>query len=356
MIAKEKNNPSVVVNPPHIRIQHIPAIPITPKKCDQSPVIIEYCFNNETVSITTTKSNTSPSYSTSSSSTQNNHHHQNHHQQHNHPAMATMFVHGRKKLDKDDKSIIEELATTNAEYKKVNSFLSDEIELLKRENDLLKFELIKVHMSDSGVCNQLTNSGSAAHSEAEEEGGCCIGGSSTCISTENSASTPMNKSSMRNIEVALRSKFLNCSTSSINNNSMVYTVPCFNMTSNNNNTTNQEKKHRNSNSSSSGNSSASSSSWSISATASSIIHGTNSSHGIVDSNVNNNKIQEFKSIDLSKYIDDDDDDNEDDEDEFYDQYDYDNNNNINNHSMYTNNSNSSENGSINHPPLEFTYN
>ncbi len=37
------------------------------------------------------------------------------------------------KLEKDEKSIIEELSTTNAEFKKVNSFLVNEIEQLKKE-------------------------------------------------------------------------------------------------------------------------------------------------------------------------------------------------------------------------------
>ena len=53
------------------------------------------------------------------------------------------------KLDKDRGSIIEELSTTNAEYKKVNTFLINEIEQLKKENDYLKVELIKMHMSES---------------------------------------------------------------------------------------------------------------------------------------------------------------------------------------------------------------
>ncbi|CAF1116589.1 unnamed protein product, partial [Brachionus calyciflorus] len=53
------------------------------------------------------------------------------------------------KLNKDDKSIIEELSTKNGEFNKVNQFLINEIEQLKKENDFLKVELLKIHMSDS---------------------------------------------------------------------------------------------------------------------------------------------------------------------------------------------------------------
>jgi tetratricopeptide (TPR) repeat protein len=45
------------------------------------------------------------------------------------------------KLHKDDKSIIEELKVTNTEYKKLNSFLIDEISQLKHENSYLKEEM-----------------------------------------------------------------------------------------------------------------------------------------------------------------------------------------------------------------------
>ena len=126
--AKSPTAPATSINTSNtnIHIQHIPASAMTQRKCDQSPVIIEYCFNGDNVSITT--------------------------QRERNEAEA-MFIHGRKKLDKDDKSIIEELTTTNAEYKKVNSYLADEIEQLKRENDLLKVELIKIHMSDSLTSN-----------------------------------------------------------------------------------------------------------------------------------------------------------------------------------------------------------
>jgi hypothetical protein len=53
------------------------------------------------------------------------------------------------KLQKDSKSIIEELSTANCEYKKVNCFLINEIEILKKENDYLKVELLKMHVDDS---------------------------------------------------------------------------------------------------------------------------------------------------------------------------------------------------------------
>ena len=48
---------------------------------------------------------------------------------------------------KDERSVIEELVTTNREYKKVNTFLVNEIEQLKQENEQLKVELLKLNMS-----------------------------------------------------------------------------------------------------------------------------------------------------------------------------------------------------------------
>lgn len=56
---------------------------------------------------------------------------------------------GYLKLEKDGRSVLEELSTTNAEYKKVNSFLIDEIEQLKRENEFLKSELLKISSSSA---------------------------------------------------------------------------------------------------------------------------------------------------------------------------------------------------------------
>jgi hypothetical protein len=113
---------------PHVRVQHIPIAALrqqaqTINKCDQSPVIIEYCYNSDQVTFVRAE-------------------HKNEHK------TESMFVQGRKKLDKDDQLKIEELSTTNAAYKKVNSLLAGEIEQLKRENDLLKMRLVKVHMSD----------------------------------------------------------------------------------------------------------------------------------------------------------------------------------------------------------------
>lgn len=235
-------------------------------KCDQSPVIIEYCFNNDNVTINTKKQ----------------------HQE-------AMLIHSRKKLDKDDKSIIEELSTTNAEYKKVNSFLADEIAQLKRENDQLKVELIKVHMSDS-----LTSSDSSV---------------SSIDNNQASSSTPKPHAALHRIN---------------NNNSMLHTVSCFNVVNNQNHsqmTTDQ----------SSGESSTSSSNWSIST------NSANSSHmkeavSLNSTNVeqnNNQKIGQFKSIDLSRYIDDDED------DYFHDSY-------------QQQTDEDSYELSENHPPFEFT--
>ena len=87
----------------------------------------------------------------------------------------TRFKHASK-LYKDDKSIIEELSTTNGEFKKVNEFLINEIEQLKKENDFLKVELLKIHMNDS--CNDLSSSDNANTSS--------ISNSSSSILTTNS--------------------------------------------------------------------------------------------------------------------------------------------------------------------------
>lgn len=70
------------------------------------------------------------------------------------------------KLEKDGKIVIEELSTNNAEYKKVNSFLIEEIENLKRENEFLKSELLKMHsslnMSQNSSRSSLSISGSSS--------------------------------------------------------------------------------------------------------------------------------------------------------------------------------------------------
>jgi hypothetical protein len=63
---------------------------------------------------------------------------------------SNKFKHGLK-LNKDEKAVIEELSTTNVEYKKVNTFLINEIEKLKKENDFLKVELLKIHMTESFI-------------------------------------------------------------------------------------------------------------------------------------------------------------------------------------------------------------
>lgn len=218
------------------------------KKCDQSPVIVEYCYNSDKVNIVTSPQNQ-----------------QKQHQQ------ESMFVQGRKKLDKDESSIIEELSTTNAEYKKVNSHLASEIEQLKRENDLLKIELIKVHMSDS------------------------LSSSDSLDNNQNlNSSTPKQTS-------------LHQGTSKLG--SSLHTVPCFNVTSN-----------------SSGHSSTSSSSWSISTNSANSSH--DSGHG--------EPINQFKSVDLSKYIDEDE--GEVDEDELSSHYEFD----------------EDSNDVSSHPPFEFT--
>jgi hypothetical protein len=60
----------------------------------------------------------------------------------NNPNTTGGYYRGSK-LTKDDKSLIEELTTTNLEFKKVNLFLINEIESLRKENLFLKSELLK---------------------------------------------------------------------------------------------------------------------------------------------------------------------------------------------------------------------
>lgn len=244
---KKKQQMAIIKKLQHQRVQHIPISVAKPsgqtqsaKKCDQSPVIVEYCYNSDKVNIVTSPQN----------------------------QQESMFVQGRKKLDKDESSIIEELSTTNAEYKKVNSYLATEIEQLKRENDLLKIELIKVHMSDS------------------------LSSSDSLDNQNLNSSTPKQGS-------------LHQGTNNCKLDSSLHTVPCFNVTSN-----------------SSGHSSTSSSSWSIST------NSANSSHGASE------PINQFKSVDLSKYIDDE----EEDEDELSNHYEFD----------------EDSNDVSSHPPFEFT--
>lgn len=69
---------------------------------------------------------------------------------HNH---QTKFRHGSK-LSKDEKCVLEELSTSNAEFKKVNAYLANEIEELKKENEFLKVELIKAKLSDDESTDQ----------------------------------------------------------------------------------------------------------------------------------------------------------------------------------------------------------
>lgn len=259
-----------------VRVQHISASQPSAgnksiNKFDQSPVIIEYCFNSDNTTVSNRpRSETTPTMRTTETD--------------------SMFVHGRKKLDKDDKSIIEELSTTNAEYKKVNSYLADEIEQLKKENDQLKVELIKIHMSDS-----LTSSDSSISATNAPD-------------TNNMVSSSTPKQMHRN---SIRSNFLNSS-----DNGNEASVPC--------NTT-PKYTHKDQHVSSAS-SSASSSSWSIS---------TSSHH---NSSQKQKHINKLTAIDLSKYIDDDDDD-----EDFGDHYD-----------LYHGNTDEESDISNNNPPLEFT--
>lgn len=94
---------------------------------------------------------------------------------------------------KDNKSIIEELSTTNGEFKKVNEFLITEIEQLKRENDFLKVELLKMHMSDS--LNDLSTASTDTNATTSTQNTSSISNSSSSINTSSNASNPTQSSS-----------------------------------------------------------------------------------------------------------------------------------------------------------------
>ena len=208
------------------------------------------------------------------------------------------------KLEKDEKSIIEELSTTNAEFKKVNSFLVNEIEQLKKENDFLKVELIKLHMndsltSDSSIYEHNQDLNSTA-SNATNENSYTSTASSSISSNDSTRCSPINNQP----NVLLQGKCSN-----INSEAEI---------SSDFKTPNRILKNLNKQSSTS---SASSSSWSISS-ASTTSTSSLSSHKASQLNRNTiksniiNKISEKKpaKIDLSRYINDEDDDDEGDHD------------------------------------------
>jgi hypothetical protein len=113
------------------------------------------------------------------------------------------------KLDKDDKSVMEELSTTNAEFKKVNEYLINEIEHLKRENDYLKVELLKMHMneslSESSLCgsqqevNTLHVGGGGGGSISNSSSSIITNSTSSSSNTTNSSSTNDLSSSSSNL-------------------------------------------------------------------------------------------------------------------------------------------------------------
>lgn len=72
------------------------------------------------------------------------------------------------KLLKDERSVIEELVTTNKEYRKVNTFLVNEIELLKQENEQLKVELLKLNMSSGRESMTSADMAMAMNSNSEQ--------------------------------------------------------------------------------------------------------------------------------------------------------------------------------------------
>lgn len=83
------------------------------------------------------------------------------------------------KLVKSSDSVIEELTTTNSEYRKVNTFLVDEIEQLKNENDYLKVELLKIHAvmsSNNSASSNGSITSSMMHTSSSTDSGCANGG------------------------------------------------------------------------------------------------------------------------------------------------------------------------------------
>ena len=210
------------------------------------------------------------------------------------------------KLEKDEKSTIEELSTSNAEFKKVNSFLVNEIDELKKENDFLKVELIKLHMNDSftsesSICNHNQYYSTASNNTKNENNYISTVGN-IINGIDSSRGSPKNNQT----NVVLQTKCSN-----INNDTEIsddYKTP--------NRILNNLKQ--------SSNSSASSSSWSISSTSttSSSSLSSNKASQLIRKPLNCNiinKISEKKSvkIDLSCYIDNDEDEGE---YEYYDSF------------------------------------
>jgi hypothetical protein len=98
-------------------------------------------------------------------------------------------------LNKDDKAVLEELSTTNVEYKKVNTFLINEIEKLKKENDFLKVELLKIHMTESfsSAASISCASSETGHKEDETTSPSVI--TATTVTIDSTHSSPTNTAS-----------------------------------------------------------------------------------------------------------------------------------------------------------------
>lgn len=231
------------------------------------------------------------------------------------------------KLDKDEKSIIEELSTTNAEYKNINIFLINEIEQLKRENDYLKVELLKMHMSDSLNTNVDPDNIENIENIMFDNTTVLNNGACSKTTIKDQSSSP---------------KSLKDNSNSIN--------------SNNENAGGKSGSISTSTSSSNNNSNSTSSSLSCSSNTKSNVE-QNDDYRSSPLQICNNK--KNRQIDLSKYLDNDDDDDDDDEDEDDDLF-------PNNHTdldessdfssiqnITTNSSNLSSNTNKSLPPQEF---
>lgn len=122
------------------------------------------------------------------------------------------------KLEKDEKSVLEELSTTNAEFKKVNEYLINEIEQLKRENDYLKVELLKMHMNDSlsessSLCSSSTHNDLSSSQSISNHN--ISAGSVSAVASSPAASTSISNSSSSIITNSSSSNPNSCSSNDL---------------------------------------------------------------------------------------------------------------------------------------------
>lgn len=220
------------------------------------------------------------------------------------------------KLNKDDKAILEELSTTNVEYKKVNTFLVNEIEKLKQENDFLKVELLKIHMHDNNSTSLSTTSSSSAHSSSSHS----PNSDNTAANTHhhNIESSPTNTNGSSNSNSSSSSIIASSQTSSNTNSSSLNDISAEYSSS----TTNTQLNQVN-NANTQGFTPMSRVSENSEAS-------LNSRNGTSTTNTNMQPVKTSPRpnnvIDLSKYINNDDDDDDDDNDDENEEDDFNNSN------------------------------